>query len=50
MEINGRIIKFRAWDFDRKLIYDEYDQGRETLNGLHFGLPPCFETVNKGDL
>lgn len=42
----NRLIKFRAWDFEKNIMLDKHDESDGALSGVHFGLPPSFETVN----
>ena len=42
----NRLIKFRAWDFEKNIMLDKHDESDNSLNGVNFGLPPSFESVN----
>lgn len=42
----NRLIKFRAWDFEKNIMLDKHDKINGMLNERCFMFPPSFETVN----
>ena len=44
--MKNRVIKFRAWEFENNIMLDKHDKSDNSLNGVNFGLPPSFESVN----
>ena len=41
----NRLIKFRAWDFEKNIMLDNHDDDG-WLSGTHFFLEPSFESIN----
>lgn len=42
----NRLIKFRAWDFEKNIMLDKHDESDNALSGVYFWLSPSFESVD----